>query len=131
MNLNDGNISYNENIGAIDNQNGGGIVFENGTFTMNGGIVSYNKTKTRGGGMMINNTGIETIMIMNGGIIENNVVSGAEQGKHGGGIHANVDSGSNENTLVYIKGGTIANNTAPIGSDTYTSLAAQIIDERI
>ena len=128
LNLNSGTISYNENIGTIENQVGGGIVFGNGTFTINGGTISYNNTPKGGGGVFLNTITSNTVMIMNGGEIINNKATGNYS--IGGGIYAFIETSSSTNTIVYLKGGMISNNTAWNGNGTYASNGAQIFDER-
>lgn len=97
---------------------------------MNGGVISNNKTLKYGGGIFITTAEVDTVMIMNGGSIQNNTVTGSTDGWRGGGIYVNREQGATSSTTVYIKNGIIENNIAPSDPNTFASSGAQIIDQR-
>ena len=112
------------NGGSISGNNGYGVAIDrygSGTFTMNSGTISSNAKS----GVHLNSEGIKTF-IMNDGTISNNTGNGVEihygnLGKitftmRGGNISDNRNGGiHNDDGVITMYGGTIANNSARNG----------------
>jgi hypothetical protein len=112
VNVDGGNLTMNPNVTLQKNKTsgaGGGVVvsYTSGNFTMNGGIISGNTSTFIGGGVEFSGTTFE----MRGGTISGNGVTGASS--QGGGVYLGA------NGIFYMSGGTISDNTAPIGGGVY------------
>ncbi|MDR1220564.1 MAG: hypothetical protein LBK73_13275 [Treponema sp.] len=84
---------------------GGGVIVENGAFTMSGGIISENSASPDGGGVYVKSN---STFMMSGGTISGNSAS------YGGGVYVNSDS------TFTMSGGTISGNSAsPDGGGVY------------
>ncbi len=134
LNIYDGNISYNETGGSINNQNGGGFVIIDSNVHMTGGVISNNTAKKSGGGIFFEALSVDSTMVMKGGYISQNSVTGDEslsdEFNSGGGIFAHSASNLTANAKIIIQGGGIENNRAPRNPNMDTRNGAQIVDER-
>ncbi len=123
LNFYSGYIENNSTESNSSDGYGGGIYLGDSNMTMFDGAIN-NNTANEGAGMFF--TGTQSIQFnMIGGTITNNTAA-----KKAGGLFVRRLTTSSNPSIAYLKGGSILNNVAPVGANTYTQHGAQIIVQR-
>ena len=124
INIYSGSISNNiVTSTAAKTAEGGAIYSVQSTFNLYGGIITENQAHVGAGVIIVGHSSPSYFYIMDGEI------KGNKASVYGGGVLVTKTSTAAGQSILYLKGGSIIDNTAPSGKNTHVYNGGQIIDQ--